>query len=77
MSSKKITEIVSIKNELGHFTFGYYPGGCPVTGEQPDFAVKASKSWQNPQDPIVYQLEVAPEDTEQAIKWAVSKLVEL
>lgn len=66
-----ITEIWSIKNELGHFSIGFYPHTAPDIGDKPAWVKDFRSVWDNPQDPIVHHLYVAPDDMNEALEFLV------
>lgn len=70
--SKPIAEIVSLKNEYGHFTIGYYAGDAPDMSKLPEFVRLDEKSWEDPQDPIIYQISAAEGFTAQTIQWMLN-----
>lgn len=67
-----ISVIWSIKNEVGHFSIGFYPHTAPHVGERPSWVKGFRRVWDNPQDPVVFHLYVAPEDMDKAIKFLLA-----
>ncbi len=70
--SKQIAEIISLKNEYGHFTIGYYMGDKPDLNNLPEYVRIDKNTWDNPQDPIVYQISSADGFAGETIKWMLS-----